>query len=185
MVMQADVLFKALDKGVREVADVEFQDLHVIYTSPRGKLWRRDDCHQLASDYLVQNHCHSKELVFICGRYEGIDERFLEKYVNQFISIGDYILSGGELAVLNILDSALRVVPGVLGNKNSYQQDSFENGLLEYPVYTRPRDFQGMEIPEPLLSGHHKKIKDYQLEQQEQMTKKHRPDLWEKYKERK
>lgn len=177
MVMKADVLYEALDKGVRVPAGVDFDDLHVVYTSPRGSVWNRDRCHDFSKSQLSD----SKELVFICGRYEGIDERFLEKYVDEFISIGDFVLTGGEIAVMTILDSSLRLVPGVLGNSESFQQDSFENGLIEYPQYTRPRDFQGLEIPEVLLSGHHKNILEYQQAKQEELTKKHRPDLWDEY----
>ena len=177
MVMKADVLFEALDKGVRQPAEAEFEDLHVIYTSPRGRVWNRDCCHEFAKNQLT----NKKELVFICGRYEGIDERFLEKYVDEYISIGDFVLTGGEIAVMTILDSSLRLVPGVLGNSESFQQDSFENGLIEYPQYTRPREFQGAEIPEVLLSGHHKNIQEYQQQKQEELTQKHRTDLWDIY----
>lgn len=183
MVMKADVLFNTLDKGVRVPAGHEdFKKMHVIYTSPRGSVWDRDECHQFSQTYLQANQLETqKEIVFICGRYEGIDERFLESYVDQFISIGDYVLTGGELAVMSILDSSFRFIDGVLGNEDSYQQDSFENGLIEYPQYTKPRDFQGHEIPEVLLSGHHKKIQEYQIQKQEEFTQKHRPDLWKKY----
>lgn len=186
MVMKADVLFNALDKGVREPAGhADFEKLYVIYTSPRGDVWDRDECHQFSQKYLqISEPSLQQEIVFICGRYEGIDERFLESYVDRFISIGDYVLTGGELAVMSILDSSFRFIDGVLGNEESYQQDSFENGLIEYPQYTRPRDFQGVGVPEELVSGHHKKIQEYQLSKQEELTKKHRPDLWEKYQDK-
>src|SRR5690606_17285372 len=106
-----------------------------------------------------------------------VDERFLEKYVDEYYSIGDYVLTGGEIAVLSMLDSAVRFVPGILGNKLSSEYDSFEDGLIEYPQYTRPQEFEGMEVPEVLRSGHQKKISEYQLEEKKKMTKKFRPDL--------
>lgn len=183
MVMKADVLFRALDhlRESRGFPKGDFSKFHVVYTAPRGVVWRRDHSFHFAKKHLETN---TQDLVFICGRYEGVDERFLEKYVNEFISLGDYVLSGGEIAVQAILDSAFRFVDGVLGNKNSYGEDSFEEGLLEYPQYTRPREFQGMSVPEILLSGHHQKMIDFQKEKQQQMTEKYRPDLWEKYQKR-
>ena len=115
--------------------------------------------------------------MFICGRYEGVDERFLEKYVDKYYSIGDFVLTGGELAVMTILDSAVRCVPGILGNKLSSEHDSFEDGLIEYPQYTKPQEFEGINVPEILIGGHHKKIEEWQLEEKKRMTKKWRPDL--------
>lgn len=182
MVLRADILFNALDDIRKQNSQDNFDKLHVIYTSPRGRVWERDYCYEFSTKYLQHS---DKDIVFICGRYEGVDERFLEKYVDEFISIGDYVLSGGEIAVMSILDSALRYVPGVLGKEASFQEDSFEDGLIEYPQYTRPRIFQGMEAPNILLSGHHKKIKDFQKEEQEKMTQKYRADLWKKYLDKK
>jgi tRNA (guanine37-N1)-methyltransferase len=175
MVMRADILRDALFKGVVEQGNYQGLDLlHVIYTSPRGKVWDN----KVARDFGVNNLGPSgKDLVFIAGRYEGVDERFLEKYVNDFYSIGDFVLTGGELAIMLILDSAIRFVPGILGNKLSSQADSFEDGLIEYPQYTKPREFEGMEVPSILLEGHHKKIEQWQHEQKIEMTKKWRPDL--------
>ena len=175
MVMRADILKEALVKGVQEAGGYDsLEKLHVIYTSPRGKVWDN----KIARDFGI-NHLGSveKDLVFICGRYEGIDERFLEKYVDDYYSIGDFVLTGGELAIMLMLDSAVRFVPGILGNKLSSETDSFEDGLIEYPQYTKPREFEGIEVPAILLEGHHKKIEEWQREQKLQMTKYYRPDL--------
>lgn len=175
MVMRADILRDALIKGVVEAGGYkDLNELTVIYTSPRGKVWSNKVAREFGTTTLSQ-----KDVVFICGRYEGIDERFLEKYVNEFYSIGDYVLTGGELAVMTMLDSAVRFVPGILGNKLSSEYDSFEDGLLEFPQYTKPQDFEGMPVPEILLSGHHKKIEEWQKEQKLKFTKRLRPDLLE------
>ena len=174
MVMRADILKDALIFGVKEAAGYEsLVQLHVIYTSPRGKVWTN----KTARNFGVNHLGGDKDLVFICGRYEGVDERFLENYVQDFYSIGDFILTGGELAVMTILDSAIRFVPGILGNKLSSEYDSFEDGLIEYPQYTKPREFEGKDVPSVLLEGHHKKIEEWQLDQKKIMTQKWRPDL--------
>lgn len=173
MVMRADILRDALMKGVVEAGGYnDVSELTVVYTSPRGKVWNN----KVAREFGTQTLSH-QDVVFICGRYEGVDERFIEKYVNEFYSIGDYVLTGGELAVMTMLDSAVRFVPGILGNKLSSDYDSFEDGLLEFPQYTKPQEFEGMPVPEILLSGHHKKIDEWQKEQKLTMTRKHRPDL--------
>lgn len=175
MVLRADILREALIKGVFEAGDYQdLSKLHVIYTSPRGKVWNN----KLAREFGTEVLSHpEKDVVFICGRYEGVDERFLEKYVDDYYSLGDFVLTGGELAVMTILDSAVRFVPGILGNKLSSQYDSFEDGLIEYPQYTKPQEFEEMSVPEILLSGHHKKIEEWQRQQKVLMTKKWRPDL--------
>lgn len=178
MVMRADILRDALIKGVVEAGNYQaLSELNVIYTSPRGKVWNN----QVARHFGQNQLSNEKDLVFICGRYEGIDERFLQKYVNEFYSIGDFVLTGGELAVMLMLDSAVRFVPGILGNKLSSEADSFEDGLIEYPQYTKPREFEDMEVPEILMNGHHKKIEEWQREQKIRLTKELRPDLYEKY----
>jgi tRNA (guanine37-N1)-methyltransferase len=174
MVMRADILRDALIKGVVEKGNYSSLDeLRVIYTSPRGRVWN----HQLAREFGATALAGERDLVFIAGRYEGVDERFLEKYVHEFYSIGDYVLTGGELAIMLMLDSSLRFVPGILGNKLSSTDDSFEDGLIEFPQYTRPRDFEGLTPPSILMEGHHKKIQQWQHEQKILMTKKWRPDL--------
>lgn len=178
MVMRADILAKTI-KGILDLSgESDLSSLHVVYTAPRGEVWNQESCYEFSHKYKSE---FTKDIVFICGRYEGVDERFLTQYVNQIISVGDYVLSGGEIAVLAILDSSLRFVKGVLGNDDSALFDSFQNGLLEFPQYTKPRVFEGLEVPEVLTNGHHEKIKLYQKQQQEIMTKKHRSDLWEKY----
>jgi tRNA (guanine37-N1)-methyltransferase len=150
------------------------EDLHVVYTSPRGKVWTNKVAREFGTGPLSAS---AKDVVFICGRYEGVDERFLQKYVNEFFSIGDYVLTGGEIAVMTILDSSVRFVPGILGNKLSSHEDSFEDGLLEYPQYTKPREFEGFSVPDVLVEGNHKKILEWQKEQKLLMTKTLRPDL--------
>ena len=116
----------------------------------------------------------------MCGRYEGVDERFREHYVDEVISIGDYVLSGGELGALVVLDATLRFVPGVLGNRESLAQESFSEGLLEHPQYTRPSSWRGLDVPDVLLSGHHQKIAQWRREASINRTSLHRPDLLEK-----
>jgi tRNA (guanine37-N1)-methyltransferase len=174
MVMRADILRDALVKGVQEAGGYHsLSELQVIYTSPRGKVWDN----KVAREFGVSTLGGEKDVVFVAGRYEGIDERFLEKYVDAFYSIGDFVLTGGELAIMLMLDSAVRFVPGILGNKLSSEYDSFEDGLIEFPQYTKPREFEGMEVPAILLEGHHKKIQEWQQEQKLAMTQKWRPDL--------
>lgn len=182
MIMRADILKEALFKGVVEPGnyiDIK-KELHIVCPSPRGKNWTND----LARDFANRNlglasdeASNNKDLVFICGRYEGIDERFLENYVNEFISVGNYILTGGELATMIILDSAMRFSDGVLGNKLSAEDESFANSKLEYALYTRPRDFEGRGIPEELLSGDPKKIQKFKEHSSIELTKRFRPDL--------
>jgi tRNA (guanine37-N1)-methyltransferase len=176
MVMRADILRDALVKGVVEKGGYsDLSELTVVYTSPRGKVWDNKVAREFGTTTMT-----NKDIVFICGRYEGVDERFLQKYVNEYYSLGDFVLTGGELAVMTMMDSAVRFVPGILGNKLSSEYDSFEDGLIEYPQYTKPQEFEGMGVPEVLLSGHHKNIEKWQLEQKKEMTKKLRPDLLHK-----
>lgn len=175
MVMRADILRDALIKGVVEEGNYkDLSELQVIYTSPRGKVWNNKVAREFGTSVLAHP---DKDVIFICGRYEGVDERFLTKYVNDYYSLGDFVLTGGELAVMTMLDSAVRFVPGILGNKLSSEYDSFEDGLIEYPQYTKPQDFEGMDVPEVLMSGHHKKIEEWQKEEKKRMTRKFRPDL--------
>ncbi|MBL6989396.1 MAG: tRNA (guanosine(37)-N1)-methyltransferase TrmD [Bacteriovoracaceae bacterium] len=178
MVMRADILKNALFLGVVEAGgygDSYKDKLHVICPSPRGKLWDNQSCMSFAERFWQKP---AKDLVFICGRYEGIDERFIQNYVDEEISVGDFVLTGGELAVLTIIDSAIRFVDGVLGNQLSTVCESFQGGLLEAPQYTRPQTFENQVVPDVLLSGHHKKIEEYRQKQRENITKKFRPDLF-------
>lgn len=145
--------------------------------SPRGSLLTQKKLYELAN-------CN--DLAIICGRFEGIDERVIEEYGLEEISVGDYILSGGEVAAQVLLDGCIRLLDGVIGNKNTLNEESFgENadysGLLEYPLYTRPLDWKGKKIPEVLLSGHHKNINRWRLQKAEEITQKRRLDLWNKY----
>lgn len=182
MVMRADVLKKALVEGVIEKGNYSLDniknELAVIFTAPRGTVWNSSTCKKFATEYLSSQS--SKDLVFICGRYEGIDERFIEQYIDEVYCIGDYVLSGGEIAVMAIIDSAFRFSEGVLGNDESAMEDSFESNLLEHPQYTRPAEFEGLTVPKTLTSGNHKKINEWKNNKQVEMTKKWRPDLIEK-----
>ncbi len=175
MIMRADFLKDALLKGAIEAGEYSsLTQLEVIYTSPRGKVWNSQVAREFSQDFLSSS---PKNIVFIAGRYEGIDERFLSLYVNRYYSVGDYVLTGGEIVIMAMLDSAVRFLPHVLGNKLSIEADSFEDGFIEYPQYTIPREFDGLEVPAVLLEGHHKKIQQWQEEQKLAMTKKFRPDL--------
>ena len=166
MLMKADVLAASIDKNVSA-------DEKIIYLSPKGKLFN----HQLAKKLSKENVIN-----IICGHFEGVDDRLLNTRNIEEISLGDFVLSGGEGASLVILDAILRFIPGILGNNKSAQEESFENGLLEYPQYTKPQVWEQKSVPEVLLSGDHAKIKDWRLSQSEAITRDRRPDLWQKYK---
>ena len=166
MLLKADVLAKSLDQN-------KIEGERVLYFSPKGKKFDQDYAKELASE---------KSLSMICGHFEGVDERVLSTRNIEEVSIGDYVLSGGESAAYVVTDSILRLLPGVLGNDNSKIDESFENGLLEYPQYTKPQIWEEKAVPEVLLSGDHSKIKDWRLSQSEAITRDRRPDLWEKYK---
>ena len=166
MLLKADVLAKSLDQN-------KIEGEKVIYLSPKGKKFDQNYARELSNE---------KSVSFICGHFEGVDERVLSTRNIEEISIGDYILSGGETAAFVMIDSILRLLPGVLGNENSRIDESFENGLLEYPQYTKPQIWEEKSVPEVLLSGDHSKIKDWRLSQSEAITRVRRPDLWQKYK---
>ena len=144
----------------------------VIFLGPRGETLKHETVEELQKE---------KGLILLCGRYKGIDHRICEKYIDREISIGDYILSGGEIPATVLIDAVTRLIPGVLGNDESAGHDSFFDGLLSPPQFTRPEVFEKMRVPEVLLSGHHKKIELWQRQQAEKMTKKNRPDLWKQY----
>ena len=144
----------------------------IIYLSPKGKKF----------DQAYAKKLLKKNINIICGHFEGIDERILDARNIEEISIGDFILSGGEIGALVVIDTVVRLIPGVLGNFNSLSEESFENDLLEYPQYTKPQKWEEKEVPDVLLSGDHKKIKDWRLVQSEDITRRPRPDLWKKYK---
>ena len=166
MVLKPDVVAKALDQNIKK-------NEKIIYLTPKGKTFDQNKAKKFLNE---------KKINILCGHFEGIDQRVIESRGIEEISIGDYILSGGETAAYVILDSILRLVPGVLGNENSYKDESFENGLLEYPQYTKPQIWEKTPVPEVLLSGDHSKIKDWRLSQSEAITRHRRPDLWQKYK---
>jgi len=166
MLLKADVLASSLDQKVKKGE-------RVFYLSPKGKKFDQK---------LAQDLSKEKSISFICGHFEGVDERVLSTRNIEEISIGDYILSGGESATFVVLDSILRLLPGVLGNHKSVDDESFQNGLLEYPQYTKPQIWEEKSVPDVLLSGDHSKIKDWRLSQSEAITRDRRPDLWHKYK---
>ena len=168
MVIKPDVIAKSIDKNTNKKEKI-------IYLSPKGKIFNQDMAKKLSKE---------KTINLICGHFEGIDQRFLETRNVEEISLGDYVLSGGETAACVVLDSIIRLLPGVLGNKMSKMDESFENGLLEYPQYTKPQKWEEKNVPDVLLSGDHAKIKDWRLSQSEAITRRRRPDLWEKYKKK-
>ena len=166
MLLKADVLANSLDQNKTEGE-------RIIYLSPKGKKFDQLYAQELSKE---------KSVSLICGHFEGVDERILSTRNIEEISIGDFILSGGETAALVVIDSVLRLLPGVLGNENSKIDESFKNGLLEYPQFTKPQIWEKKAVPEVLLSGDHSKIKDWRLSQSEAITRVRRPDLWQKYK---
>ena len=165
MLMKADVIAKSLDENTNA-------DEKIIYLSPKGKVF---------DQILAKSLSKRKIINLICGHFEGIDDRLSATRNIEEISIGDYILSGGETAAFVVMDSILRLLPGVLGNHDSIKSETFENYLLEYPQYTKPKIWEGKSVPEVLFSGDHAKIKSWRLSQSEAITRRQRPDLWEKY----
>ena len=168
MLMRADVIANSLDKNISN-SD------RTIYLSPKGKKFDQDYAKKILD----------KNLNIICGHFEGVDERLLETRNIEEISVGDFILSGGETAALIVIDTIVRLIPGVLGNSNSLTDETFERHLLEYPQYTKPQIWEKKVVPGVLLSGDHAKINDWRLDQSEDITRRRRPDLWEKYKNKK
>jgi tRNA (guanine37-N1)-methyltransferase len=166
MLLKADILANSIDQNIKNGE-------RIFYLSPKGKKFDQK---------LAQELSREKSVSLICGHFEGVDERVLTTRNIEEISIGDYVLSGGETAALVVLDSILRLLPGVLGNEKSSMDETFENGLLEYPQYTKPQIWEEKSVPEVLLSGDHGKIKDWRLSQSEAITRVRRPDLWQKYK---
>ena len=166
MLLKADILANSIDQNIKNGEKI-------FYLSPKGKKFDQK---------LAQELAREKSVSLICGHFEGVDERVLTTRNIEEISIGDYVLSGGETAALVVLDSILRLLPGVLGNEKSSMDETFENGLLEYPQYTKPQIWEEKSVPGVLLSGDHGKIKDWRLSQSEAITRVRRPDLWQKYK---
>ena len=166
MLLKPDVLAKSIDKNINA-------NEKIFYLSPRGKIFDQKTAKQISKGNGIN---------LICGHFEGVDERILNTRNIEEISIGDYVLSGGETAAFVVIDSILRLLPGVIGNDMSKNEESFENGLLEYPQFTKPQIWEEKTVPEVLLSGDHAKIKDWRLSQSEAITRDRRPDLWQKYK---
>lgn len=170
MIMKPEPFFKALEhifaKAGNQIAN------RVIYPTPQGNLFNQE----FAEEFSKVDH-----LIFLCGHYKAIDQRIIDRWVTDEISIGDFILSGGEIPTLLMIDAIVRLVPGVIGEIKSAQTDSFQGFLLDSPYYTRPENYQGLSVPEVLLSGDHKRIKEWRLNQKIERTKQLRPDLYEKY----
>ena len=169
MVMRADILANSLDKNISNKEET------IIYLTPKGKKF----------DQIYAKKILKKNINIICGHFEGVDERILETRNIEEVSIGDFVLSGGETGAFVIIDTVVRLLPGVLGNPNSLSEESFERSLLEYPQYTKPQKWEEKEVPKVLLGGDHQKIKDWRLAQSEDITRRRRPDLWQKYKKEK
>lgn len=167
MVMRADIVDVAIEK-----IKVQSPDRPLIYLSPRGRPLQQEMVRELAA---------GPGLSLLCCRYEGIDERLQKVHQIQEVSLGDFILSGGEPAAIAMIDACVRLLPGIMGSTASGLEESFEGGLLEYPHYTRPQTWRGMEVPKVLLSGNHEKIRDWRKSQSEKMTKERRPDLWSRF----
>ena len=166
MIMTPQPLFDA-------ISSVKTDKSYTIYLSPRGEVLTQEKVVELAKT--------QKELILICGHYEGIDERIIDLCVDEEISIGDYVLTGGEIPAMVLIDSISRYIPNVLGNNITTEEESFSNGLLEYPQYTRPQVFRGLKVPEVLTSGNHKEINNWRLEKALEITKLRRPDLYKNY----
>ena len=165
MVIKPDVIDRAL-------LSLKSNDFPIYYLSPRG----------VKLDPQISNSISKLDgMTLVCGKYEGVDERVIKHYNMIEISIGDYILSGGDLAAMVLIDSVVRCLPNVLGNPLTLNEESFTNHLLEYPLYTQPREWKNYKVPDVLLSGDHKKIKNWKIKQSEDITMKRRPDLWKKY----
>ena len=168
MVMQAQPIYDAY----QAIADRIGKRPRTIYLTPKGTTFHQG----MAKEFALE-----EDLVFLCGHYEGVDERVLEEIVTDYVSIGDYVLTGGELAAMVMVDAISRMVPGTLSNQESGETETFHNYLLEYPQYSRPEVWMDKRVPEVLLSGHHKNIEAWRLEQSIALTKKKRPDLYERY----
>ena len=168
MLMRADVIANSLDKNIFD------ENEPIIYLSPKGKFFDQNYAKKIVD----------KNVNIICGHFEGVDQRLLETRNIEEVSIGDYILSGGEVGALVLINTIIRLIPGVVGNPSSLSEETFERNLLEYPQYTKPQKWEKKNVPEVLLSGDHAKIKDWRLAQSEDITRRRRPDLWKKYKKK-
>ena len=165
MLIRADVVANSLDKNISNKSEP------IIYLTPKGKKF----------DHIYAKKILGKNINIICGHFKGVDQRLLETRNIEEVSVGDFILSGGEIGAFVLIDTIVRLIPGVIGNYNSLNDETFERNLLEYPQYTKPQKWEEKEVPEVLLTGNHKKIKDWRLTQSEDITRRRRPDLWKKY----
>ena len=170
MVMMAKPLFKALDDAIDKLDGIE--GLNVLFPSPQGKIWNQK---------IAQNYTKVEKLIVICGHYKGIDQRVIDKYVTDEYSIGDFVMSCGEIPAMMMIDSIVRLQPGVLNDSESSKTDTFSSELLDTPFYTQPREIKGMRVPKVLLSGNHGLIKSWKENQRIEVTKLKRPDIWKKY----
>lgn len=169
MVMMVEPVYKAIES-------VKTEDSHVVFLSPQGKVLNQK---------LIKDLSKKEHIVLLCGHYEGIDERIIENYIDEEISIGDYVLTGGEIPAMVLIDSVSRMIDGVLASSEAYEDESHMDGLLEYPQYTRPQEFMGLKVPDVLLSGNHQEIEKYRREMSILQTKKKRPDLFKFIKDKK
>ena len=169
MLMRADVIANSLDKNISN------KDEPIIYLSPKGKKF----------DQIFAKKILDKNINIVCGHFEGVDQRLLETRNIEEVSVGDFVLSGGEIGAFVVIDTIVRLIPGVLGNANSLAEETFERYLLEYPQYTKPQKWDKKDVPDVLLTGDHVKIKDWRLSQSKDITRRRRADLWEKYKKNK
>ena len=169
MLMRADVIANSLDKNISN------KDEPIIYLSPKGKKF----------DQIFAKKILDKNINIVCGHFEGVDQRLLETRNIEEVSVGDFVLSGGEVGAFVVIDTIVRLIPGVLGNANSLTEETFERYLLEYPQYTKPQKWETKDVPYVLLTGDHVKIKDWRLSQSKDITRRRRADLWEKYKKNK
>ena len=165
MLIRADVVANSLDKNISNKSEP------IIYLTPKGKKF----------DHIYAKKILGKNINIICGHFKGVDQRLLETRNIEEVSVGDFILSGGEIGAFVLIDTIVRLIPGVIGNYNSLNDETFERNLLEYPQYTKPQKWEEKEVPDVLLTGNHKKIKDWRLTQSEDITRRRRPDLWKKY----
>ena len=166
MLMRADIIANSLDKNISN------KDEPIIYLSPKGKKF----------DQIYAKKMLNKNINIICGHFEGVDQRLLETRNIEEISVGDYVLSGGEIGAFVVIDTVVRLISGVLGNSSSLAEETFERNLLEYPQYTKPQKWEKKDVPDVLLTGDHAKIKDWRSTQSRDITRRRRPDLWKKYK---
>lgn len=174
MLMAAPPIYSCYE-AVKACDANETETTHVIYMSPRGRVFTQETAKKFAK---------FDRLIILCGHYEGIDQRIIDEIIDEEISIGDYVLTGGEIPACIVADTVGRLIPGVLSEAECFEKESFEGGLLEYPQYTRPFVFHGKEVPEVLISGHHANIENWRYEKSLEITEKNRPDLYEKLKEK-